>query len=152
MESVSSEMDSAKSHLYLRQHLDNLLERVLRTIPHSQKLEKQLEITNQLVETLIEAAPTVVGPEDKATMQLLEALIRRSVLPGLQSPQHPGIPLSHSALLVNARGEHRIGHEIKTEIQSADRIDLLCSFIKWSELRLLRKPLQEFIDRGGVLR
>ena len=42
--------------------------------------------------------------------------------------------------------------ELNKEILSADRIDLLVSFIKWSGYILLRPQLEVFTQRGGQLR
>jgi hypothetical protein len=39
---------------------------------------------------------------------------------------------------VNARTEPSVGLTLQAQIPSADRIDLLCAFIKWSGLRLLQ--------------
>ena len=49
---------------------------------------------------------------------------------------------------MNARGEPRIGHSIAAEIPSADRIDLVCAFIRWHGIRVIDKPLREFRDAG----
>lgn len=36
-----------------------------------------------------------------------------------------------AALLTNAFGEPSIGHEVRSELDSADQVDLLCAFVKW---------------------
>jgi superfamily II DNA or RNA helicase len=42
--------------------------------------------------------------------------------------------------------------ELSREAASADRIDMLVSFVKWSGLRLLYEPLRAFTERGKQLR
>ena len=52
---------------------------------------------------------------------------------------------------MNARGEPGVGHVLRAEIPSADRIDLLCAFIKWNGVRLLDRELREHLDAGRPL-
>jgi HKD family nuclease len=66
--------------------------------------------------------------------------------------ERPGVPLTASALLVNAHQEHRIGVELQRELDSADQVDLLCSFLKFTGLRVVSSALQGFLVRGGRLR
>ena len=53
----------------------------------------------------------------------------------------PSTPLSEPALLTNTKGEPSLGSELRAEIDTADRVDLLCAFVKWHGLRLLEAEL-----------
>nr|WP_218566421.1 DEAD/DEAH box helicase [Vallicoccus soli] len=64
----------------------------------------------------------------------------------------PTTPLSDAALLTNATGEPQLGTELRAELASADRVDLLCAFVKWHGLRLLEQQLSELRERGVPLR
>ena len=64
----------------------------------------------------------------------------------------PGIPFRDSALLVNGHKDLQIGSQVAREIQSADRIDLLCAFVRFAGVRLIRRELKEFVLRGGQMR
>jgi len=68
------------------------------------------------------------------------------------SPERPSIPLASSHLLINGPRDHTVSSEIKRELASADRVDLLVSFLKWSGWRLLRDQARRFLDRhpGGL--
>lgn len=66
---------------------------------------------------------------------------------GRSSPSllpRPSTLLSQNALFTGSPSEPSLVNELKTEILSADRIDLLVSFIKWSGIRLLMDELRTF--------
>ena len=66
----------------------------------------------------------------------------KSDVPGpTRFPRRPETPLSSSALLVNGRDQPRIGTEVQRELASADRVDLLCAFVKWHGLRVLESSI-----------
>src|SRR5690554_7363972 len=60
--------------------------------------------------------------------------------------------LIQSALFVGCNEGLSLDSELKKEILSADRVDLLVSFIKWKAIVILREAFREFAERGGVLR
>ena len=51
--------------------------------------------------------------------------------------------LPDGTLLINAPSEPSVGLALQTECPSADRIDLLCAFIKWSGEGLADSFVQE---------
>ena len=64
----------------------------------------------------------------------------------------PVTPLSEAALLTNAPEEPTLGSELRAELASADRVDLLCAFIKWHGLRVIEEQLLALRDRGVPFR
>ena len=73
----------------------------------------------------------------------------------LETPKPPARPfhgLVHPALLLGGTQEVQLLHELKAELASADRVDAVLAFLKFSGLRLIEPALRAFLDRGGVLR
>jgi superfamily II DNA or RNA helicase/HKD family nuclease len=64
----------------------------------------------------------------------------------------PATSLSRPALLTNSRTDPKLGAELRAEIATADRVDLLCAFVKWYGLRVLEDELQELKRRGVQFR
>ena len=113
------------------------------------KVAKQVELTNQLLGWLA-GLGGVVDPEDQVTAErLLHVLRRDQVRLGAAELTRPSIPLRHSDLIVNGPKDLRVGREIQREIVSADRVDVLVSFVKWSGFIELRDALRALCDRQG---
>ncbi|MHA7303558.1 DUF3427 domain-containing protein [Pseudarthrobacter sp. MDT1-22] len=61
-------------------------------------------------------------------------------------------PHSDSALLTNSKNEPNLAAELRAEIESANTVDLLCAFVRWTGLRLLEPALEQLNERGAKLR
>jgi len=151
-------LDPADAERPLARHVARILGAALRAVEGApaERLERQLDIVNQLLTHLQRALPddgTIPGALVSPPPEELRAIRRRGPLPSddTQTPR-PGIPLSVSALLVNGRDEHRIGHELKRELASADGVDLICAFIRWQGLRLLERELKQVCVAGKRFR
>lgn len=140
---------ASESPAILTQHLAQAILRALEAL----KPEHRVETANRVIATLLEQVGSrAVDSGDTVDEQLQQLL---SILPAGPLATHierPAIPLNASDLLVNARGEHRIGAELVKELGSADQVDLLCSFLKWSGYNVLQDALKAFHARGGQLR
>jgi superfamily II DNA or RNA helicase/HKD family nuclease len=64
----------------------------------------------------------------------------------------PFTPLAESSLFTGAQTDPPLANELALEMASADGVDILVSFIKWSGLRLLADGLRELSDRGVPIR
>jgi len=148
-------LDPADSERPLAHHLAIVLMTALRGVPgdRDERLANQIGVVNRLLAHLGNelAAATWIASE-AVEPEELHAVVQRTLTTDTPTPTRPGIPLSTSALLVNARGEHGIGHEIARELASADAVDLICAFIRWQGLRLLEKPLKALCAGGRPLR
>jgi hypothetical protein len=69
-----------------------------------------------------------------------------------RNTNRPATPLSEAALLTNAHGEPSLGHEVRSELDTADQVDLLCAFVKWYGLRVIEPQLLDLKRRGVPLR
>jgi superfamily II DNA or RNA helicase len=112
----------------------------------------RIELLNRLIE--------VVAAQDG-----LDYLLRRKLLgsaemvtsihlDGLaESPWPlPQTALNTSYLFTGASGSPRLDHEISQEMRSADRVDVLVSFIKFSGLRLLMPAFKDTTKRNIPVR
>ncbi len=68
------------------------------------------------------------------------------------SMPRPQTALVESSLFTGSPSDPQLVHELGREMQSADSVDLLVSFIKWSGLRLLMPAFEEMAGRGGKVR
>ncbi len=81
----------------------------------------------------------------------LERLLSIAAKPSLAPPRPRG-SLHVSSLLVNAAGDSLLEH-LRSEFESADRVDLLCAFVKLSGFEKLRGAIERHcMERGRPMR
>lgn len=90
-----------------------------------------------------------VAAHDEQLAGAVEHLVvlSREVAPGVHRLERPVTPLSDAALMTNTRGEPSLSAELRSELASADSVDLLCAFIRWHGVRVLADQLELLRER-----
>lgn len=138
-------LESSESNTVIASYLKGIIEQGLGYYASSDKgLDKQIEISNKLVAYLKE----LVEDEDFASFEITEQDLLRGVADGhMKSKQFmdlvPVTSVAESNLFTGSKEDPMVYSELKKEIGTADRVDLLVSFIKHSGLRLLMDELIE---------
>ena len=153
-------IDRAEASKALAQYLADVVQKGMENLlDNGGDISAQIGLTNQIV-TLIQnttqEADFAALHVDQRAEQLL-ALLRQedprlAIGKTAANLDRPETSIARSSLFTGAIKEPQMYTELKKEIVSADRIDMLVSFIKWSGLRLLMEELREFTQNGGELR
>ncbi|MDE0241912.1 MAG: DUF3427 domain-containing protein [bacterium] len=132
----------------LARHVADLLRRAL----DGMSAERQIELANRLLGML----GNYGVPEDEQVAGTAELLLSVFRSQGLEdqpvAAERPIRSLRDTGLLVNGRRDVQVSGEIVREIPSADGIDLLCAFVRYSGLRLFQRELGERIAAGVPVR
>lgn len=140
-------LDQGDAAEVLARHIGRLARRAIAGAGND--LAAQLDKANEIVAAIGAPADDTIAPRD----HVLAAIAHRPAPPRtVRFPPRPLTPLSVGALLVNGRGQHQIGPQVRHEIGSAENVDLLCAFIKREGVRVIEEPLHELISRGGTFR
>ncbi|MGM0385469.1 MAG: DUF3427 domain-containing protein [Actinomycetota bacterium] len=138
-------LDDADQPSVLARHVAQAVERALDA---RRSEDKRVALVNRVLE--------VAQAEDDELPETAQRLVSYLSIPGPGRPVRysgrPVTPLAESALLTNAREEPSLGSEIRGELASADGVDLLLAFVKWTGLRVLEKELSALRERGVRLR
>ena len=154
-------IDSAESHMMLAQYLAEIVSVVLKEYFRDKKeavtISKQVDCINKILH-FIENEWQVNALEDDMLTKEDETNFLRAIYSktGYSEEQikhkaqlHPESGYRVSNLFTGTNGLS-IDEEIKKDIQTADSIDLIVSFIKFSGLRLIYEELKRFLAKNGA--
>jgi superfamily II DNA or RNA helicase/HKD family nuclease len=145
-----ADIDPENSHELLAQYLEHLVAAAFAQFRGSNALLHQRRLLERLVAVLAEEVGIDWADKHRLADPLRRLLAVYSEVPRAES-ERPDTPLARAALLTGTRLDPSLASQLRKEVVTADRVDILCSFIKWSGLRLLlhelteltRKPRQE---------
>ncbi|HJV46436.1 MAG TPA: DUF3427 domain-containing protein [Bacillota bacterium] len=154
-------LDAEEARKLLSNYLFTVTRRALKIVREQSNDEEavlaQIRTCNEILSTLKEA----LDEEELERLKLDEqgeiltyvySKINNSKAMKGSKITRPATPLSQSSLFTGSHSEPNMMNELKQEILSADRVDFLVSFIKWSGLRCMIEQLEQFTSNGGQLR
>ena len=157
--SQTAPIDTAEASKVLAKYVAEVVERGLDNLrDNGGGLNAQVALANQIITTI--QAGTKEADFDSLSVaeraeQLLALFDRRNSIWALDEKAQvarPETSIAQSSLFTGAVHEPQMYTELKKEIVSCNRIDMLVSFIKWSGLRLIMDELTTFTQNGGELR
>ncbi|HAO09276.1 MAG TPA: DUF3427 domain-containing protein [Chryseobacterium sp.] len=153
-----SNIDKVEAAKILGQYLGNVIQYALSLVTGDDSVEKQIDLANKIIHLLKDELAHQDFEDDLINV---EAKILSAVFSKIDSgfsdfDKHlkhitPYSRLSHSELFTGSNSGISLESEIKKEILSADKINFLVSFIKWTGIRIFEKELSDFTNRGGKL-
>ncbi|PJE22587.1 MAG: helicase [Mycobacterium sp.] len=143
-------VDEAEQAMTIARHLTPIIERAMRGAGTA---EDRIELVRRILEVLpdTQAVGEALHRVEPGKITRLNEVISSNALGSARLPR-PATPFSDAALMTNARNEPTLAAELRAELVSADRVDLLCAFVKWQGLRLLEDQLNELRRRDVPLR
>ena len=135
-------LEDASIAQILARHIHDRARERIEKVPAStaDRRRAQVELANRALEVLApyttdRETADAIDPDGQVLMRVERPTVGTTERPNLA---RPAIPLRDSVLLVNGRNDWQIGTQVALEIQSANRVDLLCAFVRFAGLRLIR--------------
>ncbi len=128
-------------------HLSRQIERALLDVAEADRVRVGVEVARALLARLGDLVETdpAERPTDPGTV--LHAILGRRPDGSAAPVTSPLIPLLDTTLLTNSPGEPNLWNQLRSEIGSADRIDVVMAFIRHSGISSLLGALREHCNR-----
>jgi superfamily II DNA or RNA helicase/HKD family nuclease len=135
-------------------HLARVIERAIAAIDDKQRASVGIELACRLIDLIRTSGPAGdLGTERPVALgEVLHSIVGHRPDGRPESIAVPLIPLLDTTLLTNAPGEPRVGHQLLTEIESVDRIDVVMAFIRRSGISPMISALRAHCAAGRRFR
>lgn len=150
LRAVLSKVDPEEQPARYAAFVGKVVENALR---HETKPSERLDLCNRLIAILSEhhersflAKHKIVSTERQILSEITPSYY------GTQGIPRPETSITESSLFTGSPREPQLAHELQKEMQSADEVDILVSFIKWSGLQLLVPAFEELRGRNIPVR
>ncbi|HEY4347877.1 MAG TPA: DEAD/DEAH box helicase family protein, partial [Gaiellaceae bacterium] len=138
----------------ISRHVAKAVARAVNALPEEHRAAAATRLAAEVLQRLHDTAAKA-GLDEELLLdppRVLHALTRLMPDGSAERLERPLTPLLDTTVFTNAPGEPRVGHELRAEVQSADSIDVVIAFIRWSGVRPLIEALRRHCSEGRPLR
>jgi superfamily II DNA or RNA helicase/HKD family nuclease len=149
------ELRNAEASDRVSRHLAGLVARAIDGAPEESRGDEAIRIAVSLIRQLqatTGGSRELAGDEPIEPGRVLAAVLQRRPDGNPETLDRPLTPLLDTTIFTNAPGEPAVGHELRAEVPSADAIDVVIAFIRWSGVRPLIDVLRRHCAAGKPLR
>ena len=149
-----TDLADAEASDRISRHVARLLAQAIESAPDGERTAEGIRLAREVLEHLGAAASVADLELDIPSNpgRVLQALLRTQPDGSVEQIERPLTPLLDTTVFTNAPGEPKIGYELRAEVHSADSIDVVIAFIRWSGVRPLFEALQRHCREGKKVR
>lgn len=148
------EVDSAELPDRVGELVGKWVSRTLASVASEERAKAAITLSEAVIDALMHDDVDAESPSSSLADPVSRLLAVNQLSP-TDTPltiRQPLTPLRDTVLLTNARDQPTVGKEIEAEIASADRIDLVLAFIRWTGIRQLLPKLKRHVEAGRKIR
>ena len=142
------QIDEEESSSILSKYMSIVINKSLNRISGKEKLSKQIDICNRIINLLIDELELhdfnefIISENAELLLAVLNSIDNSLI--EKNNKIRPVTSIAMNSLFTGAKNEPSLGSELVKEINTAERIDMLVSFIKWSGLVQIYEALKDF--------
>ena len=154
--SSKARVDSAEAAEHYSRLIATVVHRAIATLPEKERVKAGADLVNSVITQLANHLPALHAEMD-AVATIPTPHILTSLVPPVPTGQpapatQPKTALAQTALLTNAPGEPTLLKQLVSELVSADSVDILGAFIRFTGIRDLLPHIRQLSQRGGLIR
>ncbi|MGH8232838.1 MAG: DEAD/DEAH box helicase family protein, partial [Rhodanobacteraceae bacterium] len=153
LQALRGALDAEEAPDRIALHIGALLRRSIARLGAADRRSVGIRVAREIVE-LLKSTNDAVDPGDMptATGEVLRAILGFRPDGSAEGIEVPATPLLDTTLLTNAPGEPHIGYQVKSEIASADRIDILMAFVRRTGIAPMLEAIRRRVEAGCIVR
>lgn len=152
----SKNIDKAEGSSVLSKYMAIVVNKALNQVSGEDKLNKQVEICNKIINILKDELKIddlndyTINENAKLLLAVLGNRNAALISNYKDEKLRPITSIATNSLFTGAHNEPSLGSELAKEINTANRMDMLVSFIKWSGIVQIYEALKEYTKENKL--